>query len=62
VIYDPNEDTTVTLDSEEAAKQLSGFLDKLQEVQGVQGVYMNWAKGDSIPDDLWEELRGKVVV
>jgi hypothetical protein len=38
---------------------LNSFLDDLQEVQGVQGVYMNWTKG-SIGDDVWEELRGKV--
>lgn len=58
IIYDPNEDTKVPLEDEGAAKELSRFLDDLQEVQGVQGVYMNWAKG-SIGDELWEELRGK---
>lgn len=62
IIYDPNEDTKVVLDDESAASQLSDFLDKLQEVQGIQGIYMNWSKGSSIPDDLWEELRGKVTV
>jgi YebC/PmpR family DNA-binding regulatory protein len=62
IIYDPNEDTKVLLDDQEAATKLSSFLDDLQEVQGVQGVYMNWSKGESIPDDLWEELRGKVTV
>ena len=62
IIYDPNEDTKVPLDDPEAAKSLNEFLDDLQEVQGIQGVYMNWSKGSSIPDDLWEELRGKVAV
>ncbi|EMD59402.1 hypothetical protein COCSADRAFT_101945 [Bipolaris sorokiniana ND90Pr] len=61
IIYDPNEDTKVTLDDEGAAKELSNFLDELQEVQGVQGVYMNWTKG-SIAEEMWEELRGKVSV
>lgn len=61
IIYDPNEDTKVPLEDEGAAKELSSFLDELQEVQGVQGVYMNWAKG-SLPDDVWEELRGKASV
>jgi transcriptional/translational regulatory protein YebC/TACO1 len=59
VIYHPNEDTKVPLEEEGAAKELGSFLDELQEVQGVQGVYMNWAKG-SIEDEVWEELRGKV--
>jgi YebC/PmpR family DNA-binding regulatory protein len=62
IIYDPNEDTKVSLDDQEAAAKLSSFLDDLQEVQGIQGVYMNWSKGESIPNDLWEELRGKVAV
>lgn len=59
IIYDPNEDTRVPLDNETTAKELGSFLDEIQEVQGVQGVYMNWAKG-SIPDEVWEDIRGKV--
>ncbi|EAT91328.2 hypothetical protein SNOG_01679 [Parastagonospora nodorum SN15] len=62
IIYDPNEDTKVEVNDEEAAAKLSNFLDDLQEVQGIQGVYMNWTKGESIPAELWEELRGKVAV
>jgi YebC/PmpR family DNA-binding regulatory protein len=61
IIYDPNEDTKVTLDDESAVKALSSFLEELQEVPGVQGVYMNWSKG-SIGDEVWEELRAKVTV
>jgi YebC/PmpR family DNA-binding regulatory protein len=62
IIYDPNEDTKVTLDDEEAAAKLSNFLDELQEVQGIQGVYMNCSKGESIPAELWDELRSKANV
>jgi YebC/PmpR family DNA-binding regulatory protein len=62
IIYDPNEDTKVTLDDEEAAAKLSNFIDELQEVQGIQGVYMNCSKGESLPAELWEELRGKIDV
>ncbi|KAL6707035.1 hypothetical protein ACN47E_004787 [Coniothyrium glycines] len=61
VIYDPNADTKISLDDESAAKELNNFLDALQEVQGVQGVYMNWSKG-SVDDGLWQELRSKVAV
>ena len=60
IIYDPNEDTKVSLEDEETAAKLNDFLDDLQEVQGIQGVYMNWSKGSGVPDDLWEEMRGKV--
>lgn len=59
IIYDPNEDTKVPLDDEAAAKVMSKFLDDLQELQGVQGVYINSSKG-SISEEVWEELRGKV--
>ncbi|KAJ8112537.1 hypothetical protein OPT61_g5120 [Boeremia exigua] len=62
IIYDPNEDTKVPLDDEGAAKDLSErFLDKLQDVQGIQGVYTNWSKG-AISDEMWEELSSKVNV
>ncbi|KAF1834610.1 YebC-like protein [Decorospora gaudefroyi] len=59
IIYDPNEDTRVPLEDEGAAKELGGFLDALQDVQGVHGVYVNWAKGN-IADGLWDELKAKV--
>jgi YebC/PmpR family DNA-binding regulatory protein len=62
IIYDPNEDTKVDLDDEEAAAKLSNFLDELQEIQGIQGVYMNCSKGESLPAELWEELQGKLAV
>lgn len=62
VIYDPDENQKVPLDDEGAAKELSErFLDKLQDVQGIQGVYTNWSKG-AITDEIWEELSSKVAV
>jgi transcriptional/translational regulatory protein YebC/TACO1 len=62
IIYDPNEDTKVPVEDEEAAAKLNDFLDELLEVQGVQGVYMNWARGSGVSEELWEEMRGKVAV
>ncbi|ORY03581.1 transcriptional regulator TACO1-like protein [Clohesyomyces aquaticus] len=61
IIWDPNEDTMVPLDDEEAAQKLSEFLDDLQEVQGIQGVYTNWAKG-AVSEEVWVDLRSKVAV
>lgn len=61
IIWDPNEDTKVPLDDEGAAKELVNFLDALQDVTGIQGVYTNWSKG-AISEDLWAELRSKVAV
>jgi len=59
VIWDPNEDTKVALDSEDAAKALSAFVEALQDYPQVQGVYANAAQG-SIADDVWEDLEGKL--
>lgn len=61
IIYDPNDDTKVSLEDDSAAKELNNFLDQLQEVQGVTGVYTNWSRG-TIDEGLWDELRGKVAV
>lgn len=61
IIWDPNEDTKVTLDDDDEAGRLNQFLDEVQEVVGVQGVYTNWSKG-SISDELWAELKSKVAV
>jgi transcriptional/translational regulatory protein YebC/TACO1 len=63
IIFDPNEDTKVVLDDADAAAKLGSFLDELhEEVQGVQGVYVNWARGKGVSEEVWEELRGKVAV
>ncbi|KAJ4287631.1 hypothetical protein N0V90_012334 [Kalmusia sp. IMI 367209] len=61
IIYDPNEDTKVALDDTAAAEGLADFLDKVQEVSGLQGIYFNWAKG-AIDEELWAELQSKAAV
>ncbi|KAF2084372.1 YebC-like protein [Saccharata proteae CBS 121410] len=59
IIYDPNEDTMVTLPDEGAAKELGQFLDQLKEVQGVQGVYFN-AKQGELEEGVWAELMSRL--
>jgi transcriptional/translational regulatory protein YebC/TACO1 len=61
IVYDPNEDTLVPLDDAEVAAQLGKFVDKVQEEQGVHGVYLNWTKG-SIDEELWDELASKTAI
>ena len=61
IIWDPKADTKVPLDDEAMAKELNHFLDSLQDVAGVQGIYMNWSKG-TISEGLWTELQSKVAV
>jgi transcriptional/translational regulatory protein YebC/TACO1 len=59
VIWDPNEDTKVSLESEDAVKALLAFVEALQDNPQVQGVYANVAQG-SITDDVWEDLEGRL--
>lgn len=61
IFFDPSEDTMTALDDEAAARDLGKFLDLLGDVSGLQGVYVNWRKGE-IEDDLWMELQGKTEV
>jgi len=56
ILWDPNEDTKVPLESEAAVKALSEFLDALHDNPQVQGVYANVSQG-SLPDDVWEDLQ-----
>jgi transcriptional/translational regulatory protein YebC/TACO1 len=59
VIWDPNEDTKVSLDSEDAVKALSAFVEALQDYPQVQSVYANATQG-SIADNVWKDLEGRL--
>ena len=59
IIWGPNEDTQVPLESEDTAKELSAFVQALQDNPNVQGVYANAAQG-SLADDVWEDLQEKL--
>ena len=59
IIWDANEDTKVPLESEDAVKALSNFVEALQDNPNVQGVYANVAQGN-LAEDVWEDLRGRL--
>ena len=59
IIWDANGDTKVPLESEEAVKALSDFIEALQDNSNVQGIYANVAQG-SLADDLWQDLQGRL--
>lgn len=61
IIWDPNEETMVPLESEDAVQALSAFVGALQDNPHVQGVYANAAQG-SLADDVWEGLQDKLDV
>jgi YebC/PmpR family DNA-binding regulatory protein len=49
--------TTVAIDDEPKAKQVLGFLERLEDLDDVQNVYANF----DIPADLMERLEAQVV-
>jgi transcriptional/translational regulatory protein YebC/TACO1 len=59
IIWDPNDDTKVPLESQDAVKALSAFVEALQDNPHVQGVYANAAQG-GLADDIWEDLQVKL--
>lgn len=60
ILWDANEDTKVSVDSEGVVKALLEFIDALKDYPNVQGVYANVAKGPNITEDVWEELADKL--
>ena len=60
IIWDANDDTKVGVGNEEAAQELSGFVDELQEKEStVQAVAMNVAQG-SLSLDAWKDLQARI--
>ncbi|KXT01563.1 hypothetical protein AC578_6326 [Pseudocercospora eumusae] len=60
IIFDPNEDTKVGVQNEEAAGEIVEFLDELQEKESsVQAVAINIAQGDLSPE-AWKELVTRI--
>ncbi|KUJ20062.1 YebC-like protein [Mollisia scopiformis] len=56
IIWDANEDTRVSIDSEDVVKALTEFAEALQDYPNVQGVYTNVVKGVNISEGIWEGL------
>lgn len=61
ILWDPNEDTLVPLDSESALASLKNLVNALQEDQSVQGIYVNISQG-KVSDEAWAELQEKIPV
>lgn len=59
IVWEPNQDTTASLDGEAAVQSLSDFFDEIRELAGVQAVYTNVAQGN-VDDALWQDLRQKI--
>ena len=58
VIWDKNEDTGVEID-EDAARNMSAFLDALEDNSEVQNVYANVLQG-GLSDEVWENMVDKL--
>jgi len=59
IIWDPNDDTKVQLESTESVKELVELIDELQEVSGIQGIYINAVRG-SVDSDTWADLQSRI--
>ena len=61
IIWDPNEDTIVPFESQEALQSFVEFVDQVQQDAAVQGVYANIAQGKA-EDGAWADLMEKLAV
>ena len=59
MVWQPNQDTMVSLGEETAAESLSDFLDEIRELAGVQAIFTNVKQGN-LDDTLWDDLRQKM--
>lgn len=60
IMWQPNEETKISLPDEDAAQELSLFVDELQEMEDtVQAVSMNVAQG-SLATETWKELQSRL--
>lgn len=60
IIWDPNEDTKTAVVSEDAAVNLSAFIDDMMEQEAtVQAISMNVAQG-SISEGPWSDLQARL--
>jgi len=60
LIWHPNGDTLIPLESQEVVENLVELVDGLQENSSVQGVYTNIAQG-SVDDETWLDLEGRIM-
>jgi len=61
IIWAPNAETLVPIDSDETLTALTALVDALQDNPYVQGVYVNAAQG-SVEDEAWSELQDKISI
>ncbi|TKA22699.1 hypothetical protein B0A50_07792 [Salinomyces thailandicus] len=60
IVWEPNDDTSVGLESQDAGQELCAFVDLLREKEaGVQAISMNVARG-SLSDDAWNDLQSRL--
>lgn len=54
IIWFPNEETRVTVDSAGDVEILAEFVQVISEMPEVQAIYSNAMKGDGVPEEAWE--------
>ena len=56
IVFDPNEETQVKIDSSELAEELEGIFSGLKEYPEVKGIYANIRQG-TISDEEWSRIE-----
>jgi transcriptional/translational regulatory protein YebC/TACO1 len=59
IVWDPNEDTKVSVDSDDELSNLCSLIDKLQDQIGFQGIYLNTSQGKVDPE-LWSSFQSRI--
>jgi transcriptional/translational regulatory protein YebC/TACO1 len=60
ISWEANEDTKVEVPSENAAADLNGFIDRLQEKEAsLQSIAMNISQG-KLSEDVWNDLQERI--
>lgn len=60
ILWEANEDTKVELPNEDAAEDLSAFIDRLQEKESsLQSIAMNISRGN-LSEDIWNDIQQRI--
>ena len=59
IVWEPNQDTIVSVGEGTELRSLGNFVDEIQELTGFQAIYMNVAQG-RISDASWADFRQKI--
>ncbi|KAI9756971.1 MAG: hypothetical protein M4579_003629 [Chaenotheca gracillima] len=60
IVWLPNPDTMVSIDSPKTIDALGEFVEKVREEPAVQGVYMNIAPAENMDEQVWKDFQERI--